>query len=100
MPNTSAPRSQGRKHPNPAIKGKALRAARRRKRLTTRELADECSRRGTPVDRGNLGRAERGERGAIGVDKALVIAEVLEVKVNSILTARGLELLGLKEEAA
>lgn len=100
MPTTSAPGPQGRKHPRPAIKGKALRAARRRKRLTTRALAEECTRRGTPVDRGNLGRAERGERGAIGPDKALVIAEVLEIKVTEILTQRGLELLGLKEEAA
>lgn len=99
MPATTAPKPREKQPWVPAIKGKALRAARRRKQLTTRELADKCTALGTPVDRGNLGRAERGERGAIGPGKAIAIAEVLGITVNSILTRRGLELLGLKEEA-
>lgn len=100
MPDTIAPKQRARRHPEPAIDGPALLAARRAARLTVRQVADECTRRGTPVDYGNLGRTERGQAGAISVDKAAVVAEVLGIDVDVILTDRGRELMGLKERAA
>lgn len=100
MPDTTAPKPRGRVHPDPVIDGQALRRARRATRKTTRQVAEEATARGVPVDRGNLGRAERGEIGGLGVDKAGVVAEVLGVDVASFLTARGRELMGLKEHAA
>ena len=98
MPVTTTPKP-ARSPWVPVIDGDALRLARQRKGWTQRDLADEVQRRGVKLDRGNIGRAERGKRGAIGPRKFPVLADALDIDIAEILTGRP-EAAAFKERAA
>ena len=89
MPDTTGPKPGGRRPWVPVINGPAMRLARRRMGYTMRDLEEKCAAIGTKLDRGNIGRAERGEPGAIGVRKLPAVAQVLNVKVDELLTEHG-----------
>jgi transcriptional regulator with XRE-family HTH domain len=72
----------------PVIDGDALKLARQRKGWTQRDLAEAVQRQGIRLDRGNIGRAERGKRGAIGPRKFPVLADALGIDIAEILTGR------------
>jgi transcriptional regulator with XRE-family HTH domain len=85
MPTTTAPKPRSRRPWVPLIDGEALLLARTLRGLTLREVVAECAGRGMTLDRGNLGRAERGEKGAIGRPKLPAVAEVLGIDVTEVL---------------
>ncbi|MGI5155760.1 helix-turn-helix transcriptional regulator [Microbispora sp. CA-102843] len=65
--------------------GRRLRAVRRRKRLTQEELAQLCSKTGTPVSRFQVVRAESGKY-MPHPDVLDAIVEALDVPVEDLLT--------------
>ena len=88
MPATTTPKPGGRTPWAPVLDPDALKLARQRKGWTQRDLAEECERLGTKIDRGNIGRAENGKQGAIGPRKFPVLAAALGIDISEILTAR------------
>lgn len=90
-PMPSSPPTNSTRRPwVPLIDPNALNLALARLGWTQRDLADECARLGTKVDRGNIGRAARGQKGGIGVRKLPVVARALGIKdPANLLTGRG-----------
>jgi len=84
----------------PAIDGRALRRARTERGLSLRDVVRQCRAKGTPIDPGNLHRAETNQRGAIGIQKLPAVAQVLGLRAwTDVLTERGRELAGLAAAA-
>lgn len=91
MPSTPTPEAPW----EPVVDGRALRQARTGAGLSQRDLIEKCAALGITVDKGNLHRAERGLRGAIGIKKLRAVAAALAIEdMARLLTPHGRELIG------